>query len=170
MALEKYLYLLKSLLPKGDLWDLPSDSNLYQLLHGFADEFERLDEAVQLLDEYAFPQSHIKALEKWEAMLGIIGSGTPQERHRQILAKLQASGSLSKAFYQGLLAQLGYEVVIEDLFPIRTEMAYAGYPVTESEAWRNVWEIKVFNHMDLFLENLIEEIKPAHTKVIIHYA
>lgn len=114
-SLEDYTDSLAAYMPGGELFASKSiqDSNFRKLLRGMAGELFR---ANGLLREYSpgiIPDLTTKFIEEWESALGIPGScfkgtGTIDERRRDILVKLAALGVQTAQDFIDLAALFGY--------------------------------------------------------------
>lgn len=118
-GIQKYLTLLRNLLPPGRLWR-PLDQPVFNsLLQSKAVEFCRVEERVADLLREADPRQSDELLDEWEDLLGIPDECTESdrtlsERRSQIVQKLTNVGGLSAEFYEFLAAQLGFSVTVEN--------------------------------------------------------
>lgn len=114
---EEYTDSLSSYLPGGELFEAKNiqDSNFRKLLRGMAGELYR---ANGLLREYdILPDETIKFISEWESALGIpddcfSGNGTIEERRRDVLVKLAASGIQTNQDFVDLAALFGVTVTV----------------------------------------------------------
>jgi len=118
-SVESHALSLAAYMPDGDLFEAKniSDSNFRQLLRGFAGElFTAQGYLITLEDEY-FPDATNLFLDEWEQALGIpdeclSGSGTNDERRRDILVKLAALGVQTKEDFISLAEIFGVTITI----------------------------------------------------------
>lgn len=74
----------------------------------------------------------------WEAVYGVASAGTDSERKLRIIAAIQASGGLSRAFFIDLASSMGFAISIDDgLVPFRAGVSGAGEPVRDVNS-RNI--------------------------------
>lgn len=133
-------------------------------------EGKHLDEAMNAIVELSheiFPDTATKSLDDWERLLAIASnssSSTPQRR-QIIIAKLNETGGLSRAYFINLAALLGFEIEIEEsagFFECGIDMC--GWPL----GWNPyVWIVHVITPGDFTrLEETFNRLKPAHTQVV----
>lgn len=101
------------------------------LLEGQGLALDRVQEDVDEFDLNLVPDSidNESVLSRWESIFGIVPiSGDSVElRRSRILARLVATGGLSKPYFEGLAAALGFEVTIVDpVRPFRAGVGRAG--------------------------------------------
>ena len=128
--LDQYADSLADYMPGGQLFESKSiqDSNFRKLLLGMAGE---LFSANGLLMDYngnIIPDQTEKFLDEWESALGIpddcfSGTGTSEERRRDILAKLAALGVQTASDFESLALLFGVVAVVgagldEITFPV----------------------------------------------------
>lgn len=122
----------------------------------------------------------------WERVCGLtpLAADTLQKRRDRVVAKLRERGSLYLAYYVAIALTLGYEITIEELpanaagfeeygegsiFIWRITVADSEvyyFRAGESEAGERLLD---WND-DNALEDMFEDIKPAHTLLIWAYA
>lgn len=122
--LQKYKNLLKNLLPKGRLWTTKDKPTFDKFLEESAQEFCRVDERVSKMFIEVDPRTatDAEALDRWEGVLGLPDECTPEgqtesERQVQATQKLTNIGGNSKAFYEFLINQLGFESTVTNWLP-----------------------------------------------------
>ena len=115
-----YLKGLQNLLPRGAAWNRRLTSQLGKLLHGFGDEFNRVDCALLNLIEDFDPRSTSK-LSDWERVLGLPdactqGTQTTATRRSRILARItNPENGQNVQFYIDLAALLGHTITASDI-------------------------------------------------------
>lgn len=146
--------------------------------------------AEQLLKEM-FPDGAYELLHAWERVCGLVpGADDPLLLRRdRVIKKLREFGGLSRAYFIGLAASLGYTITIEELMPFMAGWGRAGDTLYIYESlW--IWRVKVSGQALYYfragqsaagerllwwpvqsaLENILTELKPAHTFVIFDYS
>lgn len=138
-----------------------------------------------------FPDEAHNTLANWERVCGITSkSGQPlQYRRNAVLDKLRERGGLSKAYFIALAAIHGWTITIDELLPFMAGWNRCGDQLYEEEA-RWVWRVNVADTSAYYfrtgvsaagerlsgwianttLEDMFEDLKPAHTAVIFNYA
>lgn len=130
-------------------------------------------------------------LADWERVLALSSPDdmTYQARRQQVLARLNATGGLSRAYFINLAKSLGYDITIDEPEPFRAGVGRAGDCIWIPEIiW--VWivniqdgQVPVYHFragdslageaLTSYGQNLIEDIfrdlKPAHTEVVFNY-
>jgi uncharacterized protein YmfQ (DUF2313 family) len=146
--------------------------------------------AEQLLKEMFPDQSH-ELLPDWERVCGLTPSADDplQLRRDRVIKKLRELGGLSRAYFINLAASWGYTISIEELRPFMAGWNRAGDTLYVYESiW--IWRVKVSGQplyyfragqsvagerllwwqAQTVLENILNELKPAHTYVIFDYS
>ena len=193
-----YAAQLRSLLPRGPIWNAEPTGNLAQLLLALADEFARIDGRADALLEEADPRTTLELLPDWEAVAGLPDgcTGAPEaiyERQVALHQKLTGLGGQSSADFTELAARLGYAIDIEEhrAFAVGDRI---NAPVN-GEAWAFAWTVRVrpfegvFEQADFLaffragdpverrlvgfgqidVECVIRRAAPAHTTVLFAY-
>ncbi|WP_426056873.1 YmfQ family protein [Janthinobacterium sp. PSPC2-1] len=194
-ALSKrdFVSILQKLLPTGAAWPRSPGASITRLLAALAHMAATFDLRLQLLLDELNPDTSFQLLPEWEAFTGACGScciepGSMKDRRARVISKLTEQGSLSKAYFLQLAADLGYQdTTITEFRPTHCEMT-CEVPVV-NEAWRFVWMVNLpheENNYSMFRANspadsLIDaydfgalecrfmQLKPAHTNVIFTY-
>ena len=194
-ALSKYDFvnILQKLLPNGAAWPRTPGANITRLLAALARLATTFNLRLQVLLDELNPATSSELLPEWEAFTGACGScctepGSMKDRRAHVISKLIEQGSLSKAYFLQLAADLGYkDTTITEFRPTHCEMT-CEVPVVD-EAWRFVWTVNLpheGNNYSLFradsradslidshafgaLECKFMQLKPAHTYVIFTY-
>ncbi len=138
---------LAQLLPPGKAWPREPDSALVQLLHGFAEEFARLDGRAAVLRDEADPLSALELLPDWERLAGLPDACVPipegiRDRQIAVARKISGLGGQSRDFFIDLAERLGVEVEIEEFEPARCGFSVCG-DFCWSDAWRFTWRVRV---------------------------
>jgi uncharacterized protein YmfQ (DUF2313 family) len=177
-----YARQLKALLPPGVLWSTEAASALSKLLLGIADELARIDgRAADLLEEWD-PRTADETLEDWERVLGITPgeSDTEAARRLAITAKVIARGGSTPYYFMQLAVALGFVVGLATftsdphIWKLEVNLATSTSPFAlRTQAFRTgasrcgdrlrSWTIPE-------LEDLINRLKPAHTKARFIYS
>lgn len=130
-------------------------------------------------------------LADWERMLGISpDSGmTLQQRRQQVLARINATGGLSRKYFITLAKSLGYRITIDEPEPFRAGIGRAceriwvpeiiwlwivniddaQVPVYRFRAGSSVAGEKLLTFGQNLIESLFKDLKPAHTQVVFNY-
>lgn len=184
---------LAQLLPPGTAWTSDPDSNLQRLLLALGESLARVHLRADDLDREIDPAQTREILERWEAALGLPDkcSGqletTLQGRRNAVVAKLFSTGGQSVAFFQGIARSLGFDVTITEFRPFRAGRSRAGDPIANGD-WATTWRVNAPASTVLdfrvgisttgeplrawgndTLECKINQLKPAHTRVIYGY-
>ncbi|WP_415257673.1 YmfQ family protein [Thauera phenylacetica] len=186
-AQADYEALLLALRPVGPAWP-EGDPNLSAAAEEFARPHNR---AVGLADE-ADPRSTTELLADWERVAGLPTECAPlattlQGRRAALVSQLIGRGGQSKAFYESMARELGYEISVSEFNPFKAGVSQAGEELT-NENWLHHWmvqatETRIFAFRagnsvagdplriwgNAQLECAINTRKPAHTEVIFTY-
>jgi len=147
-------------------------------------------QARELLEEM-FPDRSFTCLTDWERVCGLkpVEDATLQSRRDNVIRKLRERGGLSRASFIALAAAMGYTVTIEELQPFMAGWGRAGDPLYEEEV-RFIWRVNVAGQALYYyraglsaagerllwwpsvtaLEDLFNDLKPAHTYIIFDYS
>lgn len=187
-----YLAALQALLPRGRVW--PRDPSTVQasVLTGLTPTYERQNARANQLLVDAFPVSTIELLPEWEESLGLPdpcarASPTIAARRAQVVARLEAQGGQSAAYFIALALSLGYVITITEFSPARVGIARAGQPLNGVD-WAHAWQVNAALHTvvraqvgvsqageplaywnNAVLECELRAVMPAHTVVIFSY-
>lgn len=149
-------------------------------------EGKHLDDALaraeQLLSE-VFPDQSDELMPDWERVCALIPgeSDTLQLRRQRLVAKMRETGGLSIPYFIQLAAELGYTITIDEL-----QSDYTGYGDESIFIWRvtvqdvettvyyfRAGESRAGEYLswwgDAELEDVINDLKPAHTEVWFVY-
>lgn len=191
----QFLSILQKFLPEGAAWPRALDSVLAKLLSSFAYLFSLIDLRLRDLLAELNPATADQLLSDWEAFVGACDAcctsvaGTVAERRARVVARLNEQGSLSRAYFLQLAADLGYaDTTITECEPLTCDMDCDSY-VMEGDLWRYVWMVNLphqgnnytYATADSLCDELIDSyvfgalecvfmrLKPAHTYVIFTY-
>lgn len=134
------------LFPRGRAWLRDLGGVLAGYAGGIGDALFRLHVAsVQLLDAESLPARTLRLLPEFEADYGLPDSCSPGEatlvqRRAALLAKMQATGGQSAAYYIGVARALGYAVTITTWKPFELGRTPLGSPLASSD-WRFAWRV-----------------------------
>jgi len=137
------------------------------------------------------PLLAVSLLSDWGRVLDISPSSgmTVQQRRQQVLARINATGGLSRAYFINLAKSLGYDITIDEPQPFRAGVSRAGERLyVEDIIW--VWIVNILNvNAQIYrfragssvsgerlmtfggdvLEPMFNDLKPAHTYVVFTY-
>ena len=138
MSVDKYLELLKALIPEGRLWSPEEQPVFKKVLRAMGTEWSRVEDRFKALLETEFdPSKTDELLSDWETMLGLPDDCTPEgtqtydDRREQIVQAFTNIGGLNKAFYEGIAETLGFEdVSVDDNYQFLAGKSRAGDPLT----------------------------------------
>lgn len=187
--ISEYQAQLHTLLPPGPAW--PEDD---PFLLGMAPAFARVHERIEQLLEEADPRTAVELFLRLERLAGLpdscaeVAEQDMQRRRTDLIAKLQRTGSLSRAFFIDLAAALGYVITIDEFLPFRVEMPVE-QPLTGVE-WLFTWRVNLpltgeeipfrveYSRVEdrlltwstnELIECLFQRLMPAHTNIIFAY-
>jgi uncharacterized protein YmfQ (DUF2313 family) len=116
-SLNEHTRALADYLPNGRTFEAKGigGSNLWQLLEGLSGELKRTQEYISTLEDEFIPDQTTLFLSEWEKALGIpdtcfTGSGTDEERRRDILTKLASLGVQTVEDFERLALVFGVTV------------------------------------------------------------
>lgn len=121
-SITDYVRLLVSLLPKGKAWNKEPDSNLAEILYGFAAELKRVEDRMEDLTTEARVTTTSELLDDHERDFGLPDQfsdtlATDAQRVDAIHAKLIATGRQNKQYFVSIASALGYDVIIVEHSP-----------------------------------------------------
>lgn len=119
MNIAGYQQQLLTLLPRGQAWQQPADSELGLLMLALAEEFARIDARAKLLLQESLPSMVEDLLEEWEQDYGLpdtctITAQTLSERRESLVQKYKIHGSQSREFLQELAAAIGFSITFTE--------------------------------------------------------
>lgn len=184
---------LAQLLPPGSAWNSDPDSNLQRLLLALGEPLARVHQRADDLDRETDPRQTLEILERWETVLGLpdkcsgLLETTLQGRRKAVVAKLFSTGGQSIQFFLGVARSLGFETSITEFRPFRAGRSRAGDPIANGD-WSWTWRLNasLTSAIDFrvgisttgeplrawgndTLECKLNQLKPAHTRVIYGY-
>lgn len=143
-----------------------------------------------LLKEF-FPDTALESVPDWERVLALFpGAEEPlQVRRDRIIQKLRERGALDRQYFIDLALNLGFTITIDELQPLMAGMGRCG-DTLYVEGARFVWRVNVTGQAvyqfragvsaagerlmwwepQAALEELLNDLKPAHTCVIFNYS
>lgn len=187
-----YLAALQALMPRGRVWPRDTDAVQTRALSGLAPSYARQNARSNQLLVDAFPATTFELLPEWEETLGLPDpcagpSPTIYARRAQVVARIQALGGQSVAYFIAYALALGYVVTVTEFVPARIGLARAGQPLN-GDAWAHAWQINASLHTvvraqvgiavageplaywsNSVLECQLREVMPAHTVLIFSY-
>jgi uncharacterized protein YmfQ (DUF2313 family) len=184
-----YTGLLHRLLPRGWLWVRDGLTKFGALLDALGDELARVHNRALDMIEECDPQTATETLDAWERICGLpipVGTApvTDADRRTAIVAHLRTRGGCSPDYFEGVAAEHGITVTVED------RLHDAALHPDYSPAWAHYWiadcDASVVRRLrcgdrcshplvdysdpdGLVLCYLFERYKPAHTKCIYNY-
>jgi uncharacterized protein YmfQ (DUF2313 family) len=190
MTSDDYVDLLFSLLPQG-VYDHQGKRLRGELRaegNALAAVERKGKDVLNAITPFNAPASLLADYERLY-QLSVSGSMTLQQRRQQVLAAMNATGGLSRAYFINLAKSLGYDITISEPGAFRAGIGRAGERIwTPDIIW--VWIVNISGQqvpvyrfragsslagerLTSFGENLIEKIfqdlKPAHTQVVFNY-
>lgn len=134
------------------------------------------ESAAELLLE-KFPNTAALTINDWERICGLsaAASETLQARRDAVVTKLRSAGGLSRAYFINLAANMGYTITIDEPFategPHVWRITVADQPIYEFYADQSCAEELLLDwSTSTALEGLFNELKPAHSRLIIAYS
>ena len=144
--MSTHLTFLKLLLPQ-DAYDRAAP----QISSDLAAEGRQLD-AVQSAASAMLletdPRTTVQLLDDWERVYGLPDAGlmtatTVPERQQRLTAKVLQTGGLSKAYFQALLEQAGYTVIIDEPRGFFAGMNAGGDRLYDPAAVKWYWRVRL---------------------------
>lgn len=189
-TLEQQAQTLADYLPGGRLFHAKNiyDSNFRNLLRGFAGEVVRADGYLQTFKDDVIPDATLFFVDEWEAAVGIpdscfSGTGTIEERWRNVLIKLASLGVQTTEDFVALGEIFGIDVTVRPAHPFTVFPLEFPVPLfdTEKEARFTIIVDFVVDEASRFpltfpfifgnevigvLECLFRRLKPANCDII----
>ena len=129
---SEHTNILSNYLPGGDVFGAKTDSdtNLYKLLFGMANQYRLVEEKLELTCREYDPAETTDFLEEWESALGIpdecfSAKGSVTERRRDVNVKFLADTAVTEEDFVNISALYGVTVTIKsgisdvDKFPLQ---------------------------------------------------
>lgn len=192
-TVDEYGNLLKNLLPPGTAFPREPGTDLEKVLLGCAAELSRLESRADALAIDVNPLDTNELLTDWERAAGLPDKcagtleTTVQGRRNALIAKLNATGGQSIAYFISVAAQLGYTITIDTYNPFQVGISTVGQALTNG-AWAFAWRINAPEQSIIVfkvglstvgealrtwgndaLECKIRQLGPAHTVPIFAY-
>lgn len=188
--LEQYTDSLADYLPGGLLFASKSaqNSNFRKLLRGMSGELFRSNGLLKTYNDEIIPDQTVKFIDEWESALGIpddcfSGTGTLDERRRDVLVKLASLGIQTKQDFIDLAALLGVVVTVESgsrrgtfplIFPVvlfdTTKDArftiIITFTVEPASRFTYTFPFVFSGEAIAILECLFDKLKPSNCKLI----
>lgn len=159
-----------------------------ELEGGFLDAAqERVED---LLKEIFVDQSY-ELIADWERVCGLTPNAddTMQIRRERIINKIRERGGLSRAYFIDIISAFGYIITIEEYMPFMAGCGRAGDAVYTQKVIY-VWRVKAPSQTLYYfragqsaagerllwwpniqnLEDIMNELKPAHTYIVFNYS
>lgn len=193
MAIIDFSKVMRRLLPKGDAWEIESDSTIQKIFDVVSDEFNLIQErAAQLFEREINPGAAQAHLEDWEQALALPDECTKtattlEERQQAAHAKFTNIGGLNPANYEGIASSLGYEATVKPLRPFRCGKSKCGQNVNDPEKLYYFEVVStsgtvkyarsgsfrsgnpIMKQSNEILECMIHKLKPSHELVKFRY-
>lgn len=156
-------------------------------------EGKQLDDAqasATVLMQEMFADKAYNLLTDWERVCGLTPDADDplQTRRDAVVRKLRELGGLSRNYFITLAASIGWTITIDELQPFMAGWGRCGDTIYD-EAVRWIWRVNIPGHSVYFfragsscagerltwwtpnakLEELFNDLKPAHTYVIFNY-
>jgi len=177
----QYRDLLKSLLPKGKIWNLNNDSFLVMLLNGIGEEFSRIDERGYDLFDEKDTRTTEELLTEHEEDFNLPDEGDSisnftEVRRDELQAMLLKVGNQNKEYFEEIADALGYDIQVDQFQPFWAGFSTAGSECGDQENlffWKI--QIKIESVTESFEVNLMKLInkisknKPGHTIVLFDF-
>jgi uncharacterized protein YmfQ (DUF2313 family) len=131
--------------PVGRAWPRDPSTVFVQTISALTPTFQRLVARGSNLLIDAFPATTDELLPEWQATLGLPDpcaglAPTLQLEQAQVLARFEAGGGQSIAYFIGFAATLGYTITIDQFAPFRAGHGRAGTP-DYGVAWAFAWQV-----------------------------
>ncbi|KUM02270.1 DUF2313 domain-containing protein [Chromobacterium subtsugae] len=189
MPQPPYQELLARLLPPASY--SPDGPRLQAELASEGAALDRAQNSARQLAGAVTPLAAETLLPDWERVCGLTppADAPYQQRQQAVLAKLAETGGLSISYFTRLAAGMGYRIRIDEPQPFRAGVNRAGQPLWSADIpW--VWQVTVYGSKvrpyqfragqslagerlttfgDPRLEELFNDLKPAHTFVYFAY-
>jgi uncharacterized protein YmfQ (DUF2313 family) len=151
---------------------------------------DAVQESAEALLEEMYPDTAYELLADWERVYDIVPAdgATLQSRRDAVVEKMRARGGLSRAYFIGLAAMHGWIITIDEMRAFTAGVSRCGdrlYVPGVRWIWRvNVGSQAIYRFRagestagerltwwvpNTELEDLLTELKPAHTAVIFNY-
>ncbi len=179
-SLEEYTDSLAAYVPGGRLFAAKGieGTTFRKLLRGLAGELFRVNGLIKEYAEQIIPDKTVKFVTEWERSLGIPddcfkGSGTIDERRRDVLVKLASLGVQTIADFEAIALIFG--VVVQVVPGSASGIIFASKKIerftiviniTLPEAFPYTFPITFGDDTTVLLECLFKKLKPANCQVL----
>lgn len=174
MSSEAYASQIAALLPAGSLWTALRRGQVFNwLLLALADGFARFHARVDQLYLDVFPPTSSELLPEWEASCGLpdgclAGGGSIEQRRNAVSARLTSVGGVSRSYFIGVAAKLGFTITVEDIAPAAWRIHAPAETITEMTC-NDTCNDALRTWGNEQLECTFNRIKPAHTELLFAY-
>ena len=191
MNAADYLQQLMALKPAGRAWPDDPDARQNQTLAALAEEFARLDARALGLFAELNPRQAFELLTDFERNFGLpeackVTPDTLAGRQAALHEKVIRQGGQSPAYFIQLANWIGVTITVSEFLTTHTVQSAVNVPLHD-ETWRFLWQVNTMKNIitrktvqsavsDPFanwgsglLECIINQLKPAHTKVVFAY-
>ena len=105
-------------------------------------ELDRLVSAIDGIYDELFPLTAVATLDRWEALYGLDGDGSEEDRRATLMAAYNADVGISQRFYAALAISMGHSVAIKPPSRMcRVGVSHVGQPVySHDEQW--TWTVR----------------------------
>lgn len=194
MDVDRHTQALADYLPNGRLFEAKNigDSNFRQLLRGIAGELFTAQGYLKTLDQEYIPDQTVLFLDEWERALGIpgdcfSGTGSNDERRRDILVKLASLGIQTEEDFVMLAEMFGVAVTVTPgldeiqfplIFPVlmfstKSEARFSivvEFTVLDTSRFPLVFPFQFGDDAIAILECLFNKLKPSNCNIIFQQA
>lgn len=129
---DDYAQAALTLLPQGDVWLRDWQRVLIRVTGALARFWGYVDgRAADLLERESDPQRTVELLPEWERAFGLPDPCFPEattigERQRGLVTKIIWRGGQSRDYFIGIMASLGFRIVIKEWAPFMAGISQAG--------------------------------------------
>lgn len=187
-----YLELLKLLLPQGVYTEDAASLTIKDLSVAASALEAAQANADDIIEDEIWADAADEFLPEWERLYGITPDAAIAYSARidNLMAAVRATGGMTRGYYIGLAATLGYTITIDEFMPFMAGWSEVGVDALYTEDSVYVWQVSVSNSStpqyrlragvsragdrllyfsDDFFEALFNRLKPAHTAVVFAY-
>lgn len=189
---EQYAQAFIQLMPLGLLFSTDEESVTYKLILAICANYEIFDLFTDNFMREVYPDTTYELLTDWETEFGLPdecsqADDTIETRRKLLLAKYNALGGQTAAYYIMLAAYLGYTITITEFDQFRTNINRIN-DVLYGEDWQWVWQVNCAQDTGVYFQTnlsttneplidygddrlicFMEKYKPAHTEVIFNF-
>jgi uncharacterized protein YmfQ (DUF2313 family) len=129
---DDYAQAFLTLLPRGQAWPKRPGSTLERACNGLSQYWGYVDgRAADLLERESDPRHTVELLPDWERAWGLPDPCFPEadtiaERQRMLVLYMTWLGGQSRAYFEGLMEWLGFEVEIKEFAPFMAGVSRVG--------------------------------------------